>query len=340
MFRERLVSVILPVYNGEKYLREALDSIVNQTYRNIEIIIINDGSQDGTVSILEEYVKKDSRIVLISRENRGLVASLNEGIKIARGEYIARMDADDISHLDRFEKQVDYLNMHKDIYLLGSNYNLIYENNLSEERKKRHDGTHRRSLPSIDRDNCFLSTNETMKFIHPTIMMRRELFDIVGLYRDFKIEDLELYFRVGAKGLGIAKIEEPLLEYRAREESKSWADTRAEQSKEIMDMKLDYLMTELDDSLRTAKYMIWGADISGNIAYGLIKNKMPDAVCIAYIDPYKTGEMNNVPILMPEKIKDLNPDYIYICTQAGAVSARKYLSDFGWREIERFFKIS
>ncbi len=340
MFRERLVSVILPVYNGEKYLTEALDSILNQTYQRMEIIVINDGSKDGTMSILQEYIRRDSRIVLISRENRGLVASLNESIQIAHGEYIARMDADDISHPDRIEKQVAYLNLHKDIFLLGSNYNLIYEEGLSEERRKRHDGTHRRSQAPIDASNCFLSINETMKFIHPTIMMRKELFDIVGRYRDFKIEDLELYFRVGASGLGIAKIEEPLLEYRAREESKSWADTRAEQSAEIMDMKLEYLMRELDDHLRTASYLIWGADISGDLAYGLIQKKMPDSHCIAYIDPYKEGELNRIPIMPPEKITELNPDYIYICTQAGAVAARALLPGLGFDEIERFFKIS
>lgn len=340
MFRERLVSVVLPVYNGEKYLKEALESILNQTYRNIEIIIVNDGSQDGTLSMILQYMVKDRRIVLISRENRGLVCSLNEALKIARGEYIARMDADDISHPDRFEKQVAYLDEHKDIYLLGSNYNLIYEEGLSEERKKRHDGTHRRSQAPIDPNNRFLSTNETMKFIHPTIMMRRELFDIVGPYRDYKIEDLELYFRVGAKGLGITKIEEPLLDYRAREESKSWADTRAEQSREIMDMKLDYLMKELDGSLATAAYMIWGADISGNIAFDLIEKKMPASRCIAYIDPYKEGVLNGVPIIAPERIQKLEPDYIYICTQAGAVAARELLSKVGWKEIEQFFKIS
>lgn len=340
MFRERLVSVILPVYNGEKYLREALESMLHQTYKNLEIIIINDGSKDRTSSIVHEYMQQDQRVLMVSRENRGLVASLNEGIRLAKGEYIARMDADDIAHLDRFEKQVDYLNRHKEIYLLGSNYNLIYEENLSEERKKRHEGTHRRSQEPIDPSDCFLSINETMKFIHPTIMMRRELFDIVGGYRDFKIEDLELYFRVGASGLGIAKIEEPLLEYRAREDSKSWADTRAEQSKEIMDMKLDYLRKELDDTLKTANYMIWGADISGSIAYELIGNKMPGARCIAYIDPFKDGALHEIPIIHPEQILQRKPDYIYICTQAGAASTRRFLKEMGLNEIERYFKIS
>ncbi|MFT4144609.1 MAG: glycosyltransferase family A protein [Mobilitalea sp.] len=340
MFRKRLVSVILPIYNGEKYLREAMDSIINQTYHNIEIIIINDGSKDDTLSIIDEYRKQDDRIVLISRENRGLVASLNEGIKMAKGEYIARMDADDIAHLDRFEKQVDYLNRHKDIFLLGSNYNLIYEGELSEERRKRHEGTHRRSQAPIDSSNSFLSTNETMKFIHPTIMMRKELFDIVGLYRDFKIEDLELYFRVGAMGLGIAKIEEPLLEYRAREDSKSWADTRAEQSREIMETKLEFLSLELEESIKSAAYMIWGADISGDIACELIQKRMPQSKCLAYIDPYKEGELRGIPIIHPDNIVKYEFDYIYICTQAGAVSARKLLNNIGLKEIEQYFKIS
>lgn len=103
------ISVILPVFNADKYVREAILSILAQTYTNFELIVINDGSRDGTELILLEMQEIDSRIIVISRENRGIVDSLNEGINLARGRWIARMDADDISLPNRFELQLKRL---------------------------------------------------------------------------------------------------------------------------------------------------------------------------------------------------------------------------------------
>lgn len=91
-----LVSVVLPVFNAEKYISEAVASILAQSFTNFELIVINDGSTDNTLNILKSY-QVDSRVILISRENRGLVESLNEGIDLASGEWVARMDADDIA---------------------------------------------------------------------------------------------------------------------------------------------------------------------------------------------------------------------------------------------------
>lgn len=103
------ISVVMSVYNGKEFLVSAIESILNQTFRDFEFIIVNDGSTDGSLAIINEYVQRDCRIRLISRENRGLTASLNEGIADARGEWIARMDADDISLPDRFHKQMAWL---------------------------------------------------------------------------------------------------------------------------------------------------------------------------------------------------------------------------------------
>ena len=107
VYRSPKVSVVMSVYNGEKYLKEAIDSILEQTFKNFEFIIINDGSTDRTLKIIKSC--KDPRIVLISRENKGLVESLNEGIKKAKGKYIARQDADDISVKNRLYCQLELL---------------------------------------------------------------------------------------------------------------------------------------------------------------------------------------------------------------------------------------
>ncbi|MCM1157858.1 MAG: glycosyltransferase [Bacteroidales bacterium] len=335
-----LVSVIMPVYNGERYLNEAVESILGQTYKDIEFIIVDDGSTDNTLNILLNYKKADDRIIIITRENRGLVKSLNEAILVSKGKYIARMDADDISHVERIEKQVLYMERNSDVYLLGTNYSLIYEEGVREEIKKAAQGTHRRSQAPIEKKDWFFSTNETMKFIHPTIMVRRELFDKIGLYRQYQLEDLELYFRAGVYGLRIDKLEEVLLDYRVRAASKSRTDMRAEQTRELMEVKMKYLVENIMDSQKKWKYLIWGADISGIEGIEVIQNQLPDSVCLGYIDTFKEGKVNGYPIIKPDKIEEYNPDYVFICTNGGAVPARKALKELGFNEVERFFKIS
>ena len=100
------ISVIMGVHNGEKTLPRAIDSILNQTFTDFELIICDDCSTDATIQVIKDYIEKDNRVILIRNEsNSGLAASLNNCINISKGEYIARMDDDDISHVDRFEKQ-------------------------------------------------------------------------------------------------------------------------------------------------------------------------------------------------------------------------------------------
>lgn len=107
-----LISVIIPVYNVEKHLKKCLDSIVNQTYKNLEIILIDDGSKDGSADICREYAEKDDRIVFISRENRGVSATRNEGIDLAHGDYFSFIDSDDYLELDAYEYLINLINEH------------------------------------------------------------------------------------------------------------------------------------------------------------------------------------------------------------------------------------
>lgn len=116
----------MPVYNAEKYLALAIESILNQTYLSLEFIIIDDGSTDNSAKIIKEYLQQDDRIHFYQNEkNLGLIATLNFGLDLAKGEYIARMDADDISILNRFEKQIQFLDTHPDIGILSADCNVI-----------------------------------------------------------------------------------------------------------------------------------------------------------------------------------------------------------------------
>jgi glycosyltransferase involved in cell wall biosynthesis len=180
------VSVIMSVYNGEKYLQEAVDSILNQTFTDFEFIIINDGSKDKTKEILESY--SDPRIRLFHQKNIGLTKSLNRGLKHATGEYIARMDADDISMKNRFKKQVDFLNKNSNIGLIGTWASLI-----DNDGKNFHNWT----LP-LEHNSILDRLSESNSFMHGSVMFRKHCVDVVGGYRqEFKYcQDYDLWIRI------------------------------------------------------------------------------------------------------------------------------------------------
>lgn len=201
---EPLVSVVMSVFNGEQYVRSAIDSILSQTHSNLEFIIIDDGSSDATLSILKQYV--DPRVRLISRPNRGLANSLNEGIAIARGKYIARQDADDISKPERLSLQISYLERRHDIGLLGCNYSAI--DNDDQPLYSTESLTHPDDLKLAE----FVLLNQ---LCHGSVLFRRCVFDRVGPYDPTARfnEDFDLWIRFN-RVCGIANLAEPLYLWR------------------------------------------------------------------------------------------------------------------------------
>jgi len=200
------VSVVMGVYNGEKYLSEAIESILNQTFTDFEFIICDDGSSDRSVQIIENYANQDNRIVFLKNNvNRGLAATLNRCIEISKGEYIARMDCDDLSLRDRFEKQVRYLDRHKEIAIVGG---AVY---LFDEKGKY--GL-RRSKSKFNKVEVFKNSF----FIHPTVMMRKSMLLSVNGYTvskyTYRTEDYDLWCKFCYFGFQGANIDEVLLYYR------------------------------------------------------------------------------------------------------------------------------
>ena len=198
-----IVSVILPVYNEEKYIGSAVDSILSQSLKNIELIIIDDGSTDKTLSILQTY-KKDSRVRIVSQENSGLATALNNGIAISQGKYIARQDADDLSVQDRLEKQVNYMDLHPDIGILGSNYHTIDENDniLATTDIFTH---------PIDIVIAEISSNQ---FGHGAIMIRKAILNENKYDKNFKVaQDYDLWSRL-IHYTKAANLKEPLYFWR------------------------------------------------------------------------------------------------------------------------------
>lgn len=200
-----LVSVVLPVYNGAADVRKAVDSILSQTFGDFELILINDGSKDNSAEVLESIV--DPRIRLFHQENRGLAGTLNRGIGLARGRYIARQDQDDLSHPERFARQVAFLEANPDHGMVGSAAE-IWVGDTPTDRAHDHPTNH--GALSFE----LLFNNP---FVHSSIMMRKATVDGVGGYTTDPArqppEDYELWSRM-ARAARVANLPERLLIYR------------------------------------------------------------------------------------------------------------------------------
>ena len=199
-----LVSVVLAVYNGERFLRCALDSLVSQTFTDFELIIVDDASTDRTPSILDDYT--DPRLVrMANSENAGQTPSLNKGLQIARGELIARHDADDISHPERLRLQVEAMRSDRNLALLGTAY----------ERIDRRGRLLEKVSPPTTNERLQKRLEEGNIFCHGSVIMRRDLLEKVGGYNDYfsVTQDYDLWLRLAEHG-ELANLPHALYQFR------------------------------------------------------------------------------------------------------------------------------
>jgi glycosyltransferase involved in cell wall biosynthesis len=202
------VTVLMPVYNAEKYVGEAIESILNQTYRDFEFLIINDGSTDNSATVIQSY--KDERIRYVENgANLRLIATLNKGIELAGGKYIARMDADDISESNRLQTQVTFMTAHPEIGVCGSWFHSIGS------------GSNSLSKYPTDDFNIRYAALYQCPFCHPTIMFRTPVMMQHGIKYSSEYphaEDYELWLRM-SRVTQMANIPESLLKYRQHDSS-------------------------------------------------------------------------------------------------------------------------
>lgn len=200
-----VLSVILPVYNGLPYLRQAIESLLTQSFGDFELIVINDGSSDGSQELLETF--DDPRLRIVRQKNRGLAATLNVGIAQAKGRYVARQDQDDICLPGRFEKQVNFLEANARVMLLGTAAE-IWRGDGRTERVMRH---------AVDGQVLKFGLLFNNYFIHSSVMLRRSVFDRVGGYSEDRArqppEDYELWSRI-SREFDVANLPDVLMAYR------------------------------------------------------------------------------------------------------------------------------
>lgn len=210
-YKSPKISVVMPVYNAQAYLQEAIESILNQTFTYFEIIIVDGSSTDKSYEIIQKYAKADIRIVAIKTEkNLGLIKTLNMAIGIAKGKYIARMDADDISLPDRLIKQFDYMENNPEIGISGGTMQIIDNKGKSIGVRKYH----------LNDEQIRKNIFRYSPFSHPLIIIRRAILDKSGFYdQNYNhAEDYELYFRIGEYSK-FGNLDATLLKYRVHNNS-------------------------------------------------------------------------------------------------------------------------
>lgn len=283
------ITVLMSVYNSEQYLAEAIDSILNQTFEDFEFLIINDGSRDRSLNIIKSY--NDTRIRLIDRENRGLTASLNQGIQLAKGEYIARQDSDDVSIPGRLEKEVKFLDSNLNVAMIGSNYTIMDE--AGKHLITTNVFTHPKDLK--------LAQVTCNQYGHGSVMMRTRVVRKCKGY-DKKVgyvEDYDLWTRI-SRVADIANFQEPLYLYRRNDEgvTRQNLELQIRQTFAIRDKAFQHFLQYRKDYAvlfykpSGKEYRRRKATMYRDLAYLYMKNSMPIKALLMMMLPLLLQPMN------------------------------------------------
>jgi L-malate glycosyltransferase len=232
------VSVIMPAYNAERYIREAIESILNQTFSDFELIVINDGSTDGTLECIRSF--PDPRIKIISNsKNLGIIRSRNIGLQAAKGEYIAKMDADDISLNTRLQRQVNYLDQHPEVAVLACKLAVMDESG---------------ELINVWPEDYYISSNQQISKTlpktncigQPTVMMRAQVAKAIGYNKNYKYnEDWGMWLDALSEGYVISKLNEVLVHYRVHAKSTTVTENAKSTEAKTIKFRFKYLLANV-----------------------------------------------------------------------------------------------
>ncbi|MDP6037042.1 MAG: glycosyltransferase [Candidatus Latescibacteria bacterium] len=291
------ISIILPVYNAADTLAQALDSLLAQRFRDFEIIAIDDGSTDTSTNILDVYANKDSRIKAISSTHQGLIPTLNRGIEKASGNFIARMDADDVSHPDRLDRQLDFLQHNPHIAIVSSRIQCFPRHRVAKGFRIYEAWLNALCTPEDIAREIFIES----PVVHPSILIRRACLNAAGGYRDFGwVEDYDLWLRLHLTGYQFAKVPATLHFWREHTNRLTRQDDRYS-ADNFLRAKAHYLSQgSLSNNPHT---IIWG---SGQIGGRLSKHLLAKSIeTVAFVDiaPKKIGNTRHgIPIISPEDL--------------------------------------
>ncbi|MBN1458376.1 MAG: glycosyltransferase [Armatimonadetes bacterium] len=330
-----LVSIIMPCWNAARYLDEAMASIVAQTYSDFEVVVVDDGSEDETPSVLDAWTRRDLRVRVVRQEHQGLVVAPQRAVEESRGEFLARMDSDDLMHPPRLEWQVEMMRARPRLGMVGGLIEFFPRETMRAGMRR-----YERWLNSV-------TTHEEITrdmfvehpLAHPSVMMRREAVEEVGGYREMKWpEDYDLCLRMYGAGWEFAKVPQVLHRWRDRPDRVTRADARYAKTK-FRACKVHFLR-ELHLRGRDT-VQVWGAGKEGR---ALGKHLKRAGLTIArYLDIAPTkigGRVLGAPVT---DAQDLAQDH-YLLVAVGAKGARAQiraeLTRRGWREPEDYCTMS
>ena len=291
------VSVLMPVYNAADTLPETLQSIRNQTFISFEIVAVDDGSEDGSLRFLENWSLRDDRLIISPQPHRGLIDTLNTGLSLCSGEYIARMDADDLMHPNRLKKQVALLSSQSDVSVASCLVETFAEGPVGEGMRIYE--TWLNGLihhQDINRE-IFIES----PIAHPSAMVRREELLALAGYRECGWpEDYDLWLRYNAAGKRFEKVPEVLLYWRDHDQRATRTDSRYSVEKFIK-AKAHFLV---DGLLRDYEELIvWGAGQTGRrLSKYLIRSGRPPQLFIDINEDKIGGTLRGIPVSSPDDL--------------------------------------
>ena len=287
------VSVLLPVRNGEAWLRECLDSLLCQTLADIEIVAVCNGSDDASPRILDEVAASDARLRVVQVPAVGIVGALNVALREARSELIARMDADDIANPLRLALQARALAESQDVDILATRVRLVSQPGMQNEGMQAYVEW---SNNLVDHDAIVRDLFVESPLVHPSVMMRRSRLESLGGYRDFDgPEDYDLWLRAHRRGRRFAKLPAVLLSWRDRPERLTRQDPRYS-PEAFLALKLEALQAGPLGEGRSV--VVWGAGPIGKSWARALAARGVDLAAFVEVDPDKIGQrIHNVPVV-------------------------------------------
>jgi len=312
-----MVSVVLPVRNGGKYLGPAVSSILNQTFENLELLLIDDHSTDEAVTDLD---RSDPRIRVFSSKGKGVVNACNTGFRRSRGEYLARMDADDISLPGRLACQLEYLEQHPEVSIAGGCVEIFSEAGIKGGLERYQTWLNSVREPGQVHKQIFIES----PLPNPSLMIRRTALDRLTGYRNNDWpEDYDLLLRADAEGMRMGKPEPVLLRWREHESRLTHTDSLY-QRKNFMRAKTHFLV---HNRLQGRQVVIWGAGPTGRQIHDLL---LAEGGCVeGFIEVHPRrigGQKRGLPVWSIHKLEELGSAMLLVAV--GAAGARKEISDF------------
>lgn len=292
-----LISVILPVYNAETTLPDTLKSLIRQRFDSFEVIAVDDGSEDRSQSILTRFSGLDSRICPIFPGRQGLVKTLNTGLSQARGNFIARMDADDIAHPERLALQLSFLQENQQIAVVSSLIRCFPQPKVSKGFKIYESWLNSLCDPDEISREIFIES----PLVHPSTLIRRSILQVAGGYKDFGWpEDYDLWLRFHITGKRFAKIPRLLTFWRESQNRLTRQDSRYS-VENFLRAKAHYL--RLGPLAVDPRAIIWGAGQIGRRLSKHLQREGINLVAFVDIDPKKIGKTRRgAPVISPEAL--------------------------------------